>query len=267
MSVLRENGHQPHIMTLQTHPLRRTEQEFSTLAGLLRILLIGAELRVEALRALLSTQEDMKILSPISDLAHVIDATSRMRGGEQSIDAVVIDWDESTEANYHVLKYLSSRNQHCLVISPFRFPGELRQIEEAGAMGYCFTEASTIQLANAIRNVARGIKHFYVPEGAIAHHPNLKVKRRPVFYRERLQARAEEIGWTLTETDVHIMAHFDSTSTDEIAMQINRRPGTVRTELSARIFLFLQLLSGRRRIPNKKIGFQVLLEFGIFEYK
>jgi hypothetical protein len=95
--------------------------------------------------------------------------------------------------------------------------------------------------------------------------PDLKVKRQPAFCQERLEARTKEIGWVLTETDINIMSRFERDTTDEIAERVNRRSGTVRTDLSARIFLFLQLLSGRKKIPNKKVAFQIMLEYGIFE--
>lgn len=58
----------------QIDPEKRQDAQ----AGLLRILLIGEELRVEALRALLSVQEDMKVLSPLSVLVHVQDVVSRL---------------------------------------------------------------------------------------------------------------------------------------------------------------------------------------------
>lgn len=238
-----------------------------TRSGLLRILLIGKELRVEALRSLLSLQEDMKILSPISDLNHVMDVVSRMNGTDQSIDVVIMDWEGLYEMHSHLLQILSAKHHKCLVIGSLISPSELKQIEETGALGYCFTGASPIQLASVIRTVAGGRRHFLFPEASMIPLNDLKVKRCPVFYRERLEARAAEIGWELRHTDVSIIAHFDSDNIDIIAQKVDRRPGTVRTDLSARIFLFLQLLSGRKKIPSQKVGFQVLLEFGIFEYK
>jgi DNA-binding NarL/FixJ family response regulator len=234
-------------------------------SGLLRILLIGPELRVEALRALLTWQEDMQVLSPISDYEHVNDIVWRISGREPLIDAVVMDWDGSYDANRQLLQALSAEGQRVLVISSRLYPSSMRKIEEAGAMGFCHTGASPIQLSNAIRKVALATRCFYLPDSASL--PDLKVRRHPAFCQERLEARAQEIGWVLTETDIKIMSHFDRDKTDEIAEQVQRRPGTVRTDLSARIFLFLQLLSGRQRIPNKKVAYQVMLEFGIFEYR
>lgn len=239
------------------------------LPGLLRILLVGQELRVEALRALLSLQEDMKILGPILEIDHAAEVIVRMNGADQPIDVVVIDWDGDmySEMYHHILQVLASRSIRCLIISSQTYPGEIKHIEEAGAAGYCVTSASPVQLAAAIRRVAGGKKVFHFPTGEGAGQPILKVRRHLVFYRERLEERAREIGWDLNQTDINIISHFDSDTNTQIAGEVNRRPTTIRTKLSERVFLFLQLLSGRSRIPNKKAGFQVLLEFGIFEYK
>jgi DNA-binding NarL/FixJ family response regulator len=252
-----------HLLSTQTvvAPGKRGSEQ----SDLLRILLVGQELRAEALRALLTWQEDMQVLSPISDNEHVGDIVWRISGSEQLIDVVVMDWDGAYDANYQLLQALSAEGQRVLVISSLLYPSSMFKIEEAGALGYCHTGVSPIQLANAIRKVALAKRCFYLPDPASL--PDLKVKRHPAFCQERLEVRAAEIGWVLTETDIKIMSHFDSDKTDEIAEQVQRRPGTVRTDLSARIFLFLQLLSGRQRIPNKKVAYQVMLEYGIFEYR
>jgi len=236
---------------------------------LLRLLLIGQELRVEGLKMLLATQEDMELMSPIADLDQVTDVLLRLHGAEQRIHVVVMDWDGAFEKNYTVLKFLSSLGLRCLVISSLIYPSELAQIKEAGAWGFCFTATSRQQLAQIIRKVAAGKKCFRFPEHSAELLPNLKVKRRLVFYRERLQARAADIGWDLTETDISIIYHI-FTSADEktpaIALKIDRKPGTVRTDLSARIFFYLHLMSDRQ-VSSRLTAFQVLLEFGIIEYK
>jgi DNA-binding NarL/FixJ family response regulator len=250
---------------LNTQPQVTPGKHSPAQTDLLRILLIGKELRVEALRALLSWQEDMQTLSPLSDFDNVSDAVWRISGSEQHIDVIVLDWEGPFEENYHLLQLLCAEGQQVLVISSDLYPSELYKIEEAGALGYCHTGASPIQLANAVRKVALAKRCFY--PSASASLPNLKVKRQAAFCQDRLEARAQEIGWALTETDTGIMSHFDRDNTNEIAEKVRRRPGTVRTDLSARIFLFLQLLSGRKKIPNKKVAYQVMLEYGIFEYR
>ncbi len=256
---------QPRVLNTQTPvvPAKRVSGQ----SDLLRILLIGQELRVEALRALLTRQEDMQVLSPISNYEHVGDIVWRISRNEQLIDVLVMDWDGSYDydANYQVLRALSAEGLQVLVISSLLYPSLMYKLEEAGAMGYCHTGASPIQLANAIRKVALATRWFCLPDSASLS--DIKVRRHPAFCQERLEARAREIGWVLTQTDIKIMSHFDSDKTDALAEQVQRAPGTVRTDLSARIFLFLQLLSGREKIPNKKVAYQVMLEYGIVEYR
>ena len=178
-----------------------------------------------------------------------------------------MDWDSHAEMNFSLLHALSSQNQRCLVIASVISPAELQQIEDAGALGYCFPGASPIQLASIIRNVAGGRRHFLFPESAMTPLSRLMVKRRPVFYRQRLEARALEVGWELRCTDISIIGHLDCESTAAIANAAGLQPGTVRTDLSVRIFSFLQLLSGQKSIKSQKTGFQVCLEYGIFEYQ
>ena len=251
-----------------------TSEKPGTLASphateLLRILLIGQELRVEALKMLLATQEDIELLSPIADLDQVTEVLTRLHGAEQRIHLVVMDWDGPFEKNYSILKFLSSLGLRCLVISSLIYPSELDQIKQAGAWGYCFTATSRQQFVAILRKVAAGRKYFRFPEQTADLLPNLKVKRKLVFYQERLQARAEEIGWELTQTDVDIIYHIFTSAhekTPEIAAKIDRKAGTVRTDLSSRIFFYLHLMSDRA-VSNRLTAFQVLLEFGIIEYK
>lgn len=241
----------------------------STPTELLRLLLIGQELRVEALKMLLSTQEDMELLSPIADLDQVTEVLLRLHGADQRIHLVLMDWDGPFEKNYTVLKFLSSLGLRCLVVSSLIYPSELEQIKEAGAWGYCFTATSKEQLAQIIRRVAGGRKSFRFPEQTAELLPNLKVKRRLVFYKERLQARAADIGWELTQTDLDIIYHIFTMANEKtpaIAEKIDRKPGTVRTDLSTRIFFYLHLMSDRQ-VSSRLTAFQVLLEFGVIEYK
>jgi len=65
--------------------------------------------------------------------------------------------------------------------------------------------------------------------------PDLKVKRHPFFCQERLENRAQEIGWILTRTDVNIMSNFDRDRTDEIENKSIAPPGTVPHGTSLRV--------------------------------
>src|SRR6266566_6111021 len=231
--------------------------------GLLRILAIGPELRVEELRALLSEQEDMLFLPPIADPVQALDVLSRTNRVSH-IDVVIVEWEFCEEPPYHLLQVLS-RHLRCLVIAPPMYPSETKRLEEAGAYGYCPTTASSQQLAKAIRKIARGEKYF-LPTPSTELRPQLLAKRHPVFFRERLEEQATSIRWPLSEIELLILSHFDGANNDDIARRIHRPVGTVRSTTS-RIFFLLQQLSERQEIPNRLVAFQVLLELGIIEYR
>jgi DNA-binding NarL/FixJ family response regulator len=232
----------------------------------LRILLIGPELRVEELRVLLSEQADMQILPPITDLDQALDVLSRMSGnGPSRIDVVIMEWELCEERHYHLLRVLC-KHLRCLVIAPAMAPGEMKRLEEVGAGGYCSTTASSQQLVKAIRKVAKGEKYFH-PTPPAELRPHLTVKRHPVFFQERLKERAQSIGWPLSELELLILAHFDGANNDEIASRIHRPVGTVRSATSRVFFLLEQLSEERKKVPNRLVAFQVLLELGIIEYK
>src|SRR5512135_363953 len=82
----------------------------------IRILLIGLELRVEELRALLSEQEDMQFLPPVTDREQALDVPSRTNLVSR-IYVVIIEWEFCEEQHYHLLQVLSKRLR-CLVIGP-----------------------------------------------------------------------------------------------------------------------------------------------------
>lgn len=240
-----------------------TSKRHHTQPGLLRILPIGPELRVEELRALLSEQEDMQLLPPIADLDQALDVLSRTNRVSH-IDVVIVEGEFCEEQHSHLLQVLS-RHVRCLVIAPPMYPSEMKRLEEAGAYGYCSTGASSQQLVKTIRKIARGEKYFHpTPSTELRPHPSSK--RKPVFFRERLEEQAASIGWPLNEIELLILSHFDGANNNEIAQRIHRPVGTVRSATS-RIFFLLQQLSERQEIPNRLVAFQVLLELGIIEYR
>src|SRR5258708_38918084 len=90
------------------HSSGPTSKRHLTQLGLLRILLIGPELRVEELRALLSEQEDMQFLPSITDpdqALHVLSRTNRV----SRIDVVIAEWEFCEERHNPLLHVLSSR--------------------------------------------------------------------------------------------------------------------------------------------------------------
>ena len=240
-----------------------TSKRHRTQTGLLRILPIGPELRVEELRALLAEQEDMQLLPPIADPDQALDVLSRTNRVSR-IDVVIVEGEFCEEQHYHILWALSSRLR-CLVIAPPMYPSETKRLEEAGAYGYCPTAASLQQLIKTIRKIAQGEKYFYATPSTELRPP-LSAKRQPMFFQERLEEQAARISWPLSEIEVLILSHFDGANNHEIARRIHRPVGTVRSATS-RIYFLLQQLSERQEIPNRLVAFQVLLELGIIEYR
>ena len=235
----------------------------TTKPELMSILLIGPELRVEELRALLSEQEDIEFLPSITDRDQALDVSSR-KNLVSHIHVVIIEWEFCEEQHYHLLEVLSKRLR-CLVIGPPLHLSEMKHLEAAGAYGYCPTVAYSQQLVKTIRQIARGKKYFH-PSPSSELRSNLSVTRRPVFYKERLEEQAASIRWPLSEIELLILSQFDGANNDEIARRIHRPVGTVRSATS-RIFFLLQQLSERQEIPNRLVAFQVLLELGIIEYR
>jgi DNA-binding NarL/FixJ family response regulator len=245
------------------HAKEPTTKRHRTQPGLLRILPIGPELRVEELRALLSEQEDMQLLPPIADPEQALDVLSRTNRLSR-IDVVIVEGEFCEEQHSHLLQGLS-RHLRCLVIAPAMYSREAKRLEEAGAYGYCPTAASSQQLVKTIRKIARGEKYFHpTPLTELVPHP--LAKRQPVFFQERLEEQAAKISWPLSEIELLILSHFDGANNNDIAQKIHRPVGTVRSTTS-RIFFLLQQLSERQEIPNRLVAFQVLLELGILEYR
>jgi DNA-binding NarL/FixJ family response regulator len=245
-------------------------QEEATRPDLLHLLLIGRELHIEAFKALLTTQADLQVLGLISltDLEQISQVVDRIEHTASPLDVIVLDWEGAFETQAPLLRELQARGERCLVIASWHSKAELRSVQEAGAWGYCWTGASPLQVIQAIRRIAAGHQSFPSPPITAEPAPPLSVQRRPLFYRERLEARAAEIGWQLSEVEIALLAHFASSqTTQELAQHLGRRPATVRTDLSARVYLFLTLLSGYKKIPNRLTALQLLLEFGIIEYR
>lgn len=233
------------------------------LPGLVRILLIGPELRVEELQSLLSNQEDMELLPPIADADDALDVLARMPEFSH-VDVAIIEGEFCEEKKYPILKILS-RHLRYLIIAPPMYPSEMKRLKQTGAYGYCPTEASSRQLVKAIRKIARSEKYFHPTSLAEARAP-LSAKRQPVFLQERLDELTADLGWSLSRTERLILAHFDEANNDLIARAIKRPEATVRSA-TTKIYLLLQQLSGRMEIPNRLVAYQVLLELGIVIYR
>ncbi len=227
----------------------------------LQVLIIGQELCVETLELLLSTQKDLKVISSLVDHTTCDTVLALERRLSHPIDVILIDWDRDS-TNSALLTALAAAGQRCLILTSRNFPSDLAVLQHTGMWGSVSTRASSRQLITAIRHVARG-KYSFQP--AVMPIPKMHVKRRLVFYKEILEAYAQELDWELTPIEIQILAHLYEPNAKEIGAKIDREPGTIRTALSTNVFKFLQRLSGAK-IDNQKIAFQVATEFGIFAY-
>jgi DNA-binding NarL/FixJ family response regulator len=195
-----------------------------------------------------------------------------MRRLQRPVDVVVLDWDSSALSPGQRLRALSELSQHqqaCLVLTDDSTPENVAQIKQAGARGYCFTNASFATFVSAIRLLARRKEETYFPPPPEPSPSNfdaadLSVSHRLVFYRERLDACASSIQWELTEKEVLLIRQFGE-QTAELAEEMKHSSSRNRYALSQRIYPFLSLLSGKA-INSRFLAFQVLLEYGILQY-
>jgi DNA-binding NarL/FixJ family response regulator len=234
---------------------------------LLRVLVVGPELLANALQALLTTIDDIQVLTPISVLDQVLPFIERVSSTEHSLDVVILHWSSDPERDHQLLKALAKARQHCLIITSFSFPQEMEWIKQAGAWGLFFTHSPVQHLVTAVRTIASGQKSF--PESFQARSTSnlisLTKPRQMAFHEERLEALAHEIMWKLTQTERNIFRHITDPSIKEIATNIHLSPVTVRRELSERVYEFLELICGRP-VSNRLAALHVLQQYGVIEY-
>jgi DNA-binding NarL/FixJ family response regulator len=234
---------------------------------LLRVLVVGPELLANALQALLTTIDDIQVLTPISVLDQVLPFIERVSSTEHSLDVVILHWSSDPERDHQLLKALAKARQHCLIVTSFSFPQEMEWIKQAGAWGLFFTHSPVQHLVTAVRTIASGQKSF--PESFQARSTSnlisLTKPRQMAFHEERLEALAHEIMWKLTQTERHIFRHITDPSIKEIATNIHLSPITVRRELSERVYEFLELICGRP-VSNRLAALHVLQQYGVIEY-
>lgn len=231
------------------------------------MLVVGPELLANALFALLSTFEDLQVLTPLSDLSQTLTFLERVNSTGQTVDVIVLHWSGDLEEDHSLLQTLSEAQHRCLVVTPLYLPSEIDFIRSAGAWGLFFTTSPVRELATALHTIADGQSSFptILPPAPQRDLSPLTKPRQVAFHEERLWALGRSIMRGLSETDIQIFRHFTDGSIEEIAARVHLRPTTVRTELSGRIYQFLKLISGQT-VTNRLVAFQVLLQYGVIEY-
>lgn len=240
----------------------------------LHILIVGHELRVEALELLLSQQQDLRVMTALADALSPVDTVLSLierRRTSRPIDVIIIDWDGDSSINMSLLLALSKARQRSLVVTSLMLPSDLETLQKSGAWGYVLTTASSRHLYTAIGHVAQGRKSF--PPVQTDLLPNLRVKRHLVFYPERLKLYAQDVTEVeLSPIAMQILAHLAASNAVEIASCIDRGQGTIRTELSTKVFPFMRYLVKKYQLPiskvsNQKDAFEVAQMMGIFVYQ
>lgn len=240
--------------------------------GKLRVIISGPELIAYSLNGELTCQQDIEVESPLPDVRQVVDVVLHMRELQRPVDVVVLYWNSNATYQDLCLQTISELEQHqqaCLVLLDPIFPDEVGSIKRAGARGYFFTTESLLNFTTAIRHIASGKDKTYFPplpqRPTVDSEPAvLSAQRRLIFRRTRLDACARAINWELTEKDIYLIRHFGY-GTEELAAKMNRQAERVRHDLSQRVYQFLGLLA-RKTVNSRFLAFQVLLEYGIFEY-
>ena len=165
-----------------------------------------------ALAALLSIEADIEVLGSFPD-------------GEQALQAVAKHRPEVLVADVEMPKMtgleLTARvrelypETRVLILTTFARPGYLRRALDAGASGYLLKDRPSEELAEAVRNVSRGVR-VLDPELATEIW---SAEKDPLTDRERLILRRAG----------------DGESTAELARSLRLTEGTVRNYLSEAI--------------------------------
>jgi two-component system response regulator NreC len=176
----------------------------------------------EALRALLSTQPDMRIVGEAGDAAETYKIVERTRP-----DVVILDIVLSHADGISVARELRQRHpdQRILMLSMFIDEDHASRALAAGATGYASKEASAEELFSAIRLVARGDTYLApgISRGAVAARPRPEDDRPP--------SNAALLALTHREREVFDLI-IQGRTTATIAAQLAISPRTVETHRS-----------------------------------
>jgi two-component system response regulator DesR len=157
-----------------------------------------------ALAALLALEPDLEVVGRAADGAEAWTLVERLRP-----DVVVTDIEMPGASGLELAERIQAAHlpTRVLVVTTFGRPGYLRRAQDAGVLGYLLKDHPSEQLADAVRQVARG-RRVIAPELAAAawSAPN------PLGERERAVLRLAEEGQ----------------SNKQIAEALGLSPGTVR---------------------------------------
>lgn len=161
-----------------------------------------------ALATLLSLEEDIEILEAVSDGDT---AWSMLR--ELKPDVLVTDIEMPGKTGIDLAEAIRTHKMatRVLIVTTFSRPGYLQRALQAGVTGYLLKDASSTELASAVRHVARGERHVASELAELAW-----TTPDPLTDRERQVLRLAEAGL----------------SNKQIATELSLSSGTVRNYLT-----------------------------------
>lgn len=161
-----------------------------------------------ALATLLSLEDDIEILDAVSDGDT---AWSMLR--ELQPDVLVTDIEMPGKTGIDLAEAIRTHKMatRVLIVTTFSRPGYLQRALQAGVTGYLLKDASSNELASAVRHVARGERHVASELAELAW-----TTPDPLTDRERQVLRLAEAGL----------------SNKQIATELSLSSGTVRNYLT-----------------------------------
>ena len=121
------------------------------------IIVEASDLQRTALRDLINTQEHLEVVSEAGSGGEALKIIK-----QSPADLVLLDLPLPGRSGYDVLPEISkSADAKILVLNILESDHNIKAAFEAGADGYCFKDASSQDLLNAISSVLAGIR--YVP--------------------------------------------------------------------------------------------------------
>lgn len=165
-----------------------------------------------ALGALLSLESDLEVIGEASNGEEAIREAERLTPDVCLMDIQMpgIDGIEATRA-----LLTASPNTRVLIVTTFARPGYLRAALEAGASGFVVKDAPPARLADAVRQVHKGMN---IVDPALAE-ATLFEGENPLSEREQQVLRLSADGRPVSQ----------------IAKEVFLSPGTVRNHISAAI--------------------------------
>jgi DNA-binding NarL/FixJ family response regulator len=172
----------------------------------------------QGMKHLIDAEPDMEVVGEAADGAQVIPLVAKLKP-----DVVVMDLSMSDMGGAEATRQLKRRNEDCkvLVLTVHEDRNYLREVLEAGALGYMLKRAGAEELIQAIRATARG---------TVFIDSRLATKLINVIVEEKNPGRKGGRASELTEREYEVLRHIaEGFSNKEIASALKVSVKTVET--------------------------------------